>query len=307
MNIHPTPDYKGLRKFSAYSDESGCFSERYQAIGIISGEKKHLCKLRDELASILQNKEVSEVKFSEVRTHRPKIEAAKSFVKKSVDFAKQRNIRIDVLLWDTHDERHSIPGRDDLANLERMYYKVLRHISEKWHQNNWELYPDNGSKINWHKIKSYLSCTRTPRQKLPNLLTLFEEERYNIIFHKIEQKKSHDEPLIQVADLFAGMACFCREGGEECVNYLQSQKKSNQQLLFEYDEPEVGEDPSKTKRNRFELVGYLNELCKRHSLGVSLDTKRYLDTPDPLRFINFWNYKSQYKEDKAPVKLHRRS
>ena len=294
------------KTFSAYSDESGCFNERFQAIGIISGEERHLCKLRDELASILQTKEVSEIKFSEVRTHRPKIEAAQSFVEKGVDFAQQRNIRIDVLLWDTYDKRHSIPGRDDLANLERMYYKALRHISEKWHQNNWELYPDNGSRINWPEIKSYLSRTRLPRQKRPNLLTLFKEEEYNIIFHKIEPKKSHDEPLIQLADLFAGIACFCRECGQECIKWLQSQKGNKQQFLFEYEEPEIPEDLNKTKQNRFRLVGYLNDICKRYRLGVSLKTKKYLWTTDPSRPINFWNYESQYEGDKAPIKLNRR-
>lgn len=208
MNLHPTLDYKALKKFSAYSDESGCFSERYQAIGIISGDKGHLYELRDELGRILRKQKVNEVKFSEVRTLKPKLEAAQAFIKKGVYFACQKKIRIDVLFWDTHDRRHSIPGRDDVANLERMYYKVLRHISERWRQHNWELYPDHGSKINWPEIKSYLSRTRIPRQRQPHFLLLFDEEAYTINFHKIDPKKSHDEPLIQIADLFKGNGLF---------------------------------------------------------------------------------------------------
>lgn len=300
MNYRKNPDTR--RKFSAYSDESGCFSERYQAIGIISGDKGHLFELRDELGRIIQKKEVNEAKFSEVRTHRPKLEVAQAFIKRGIDFARQKKLRIDVLLWNTHDRRHSIPGRDDMANFERMYYKVLRHISEQWHQNNWELYPDDGSKINWSEIKSYLSSTRIPRQKSPNLLTLIKEEVYNIIFHKIEPKKSHDEPLIQIADLFAGIACFCRGFGEKCVKWLKSQREKNQQLLFDYEEPDTAEDPNKTKQNRFVLVGYLNDRCKQYSLGVSLNTRKYLCTRKPSNPINFWNYEPQHEEDKAPIK-----
>lgn len=298
MNYRKNPDTR--RKFSAYSDESGCFSEHYQSVGVISGEKGHLSRLRNDLGDVIQEKEINEVKFSEVRTHRPKLEAAQLFIEKGIDFAKQRHIRIDVLLWDTHDRRHSIPGRDDVANLERMYYKVLRHISEQWNHHYWELYPDEGSEVNWHEIKSYLRKTRIPRYK-PHFLCLFDEEAYTINFYDIEPKRSHDEPLIQISDLFAGIACFCRENGDECVKWLQSQKEKNQQLLFDYEEPKTTEDPNKIKRNRFVLVGKLNERCKQYRLGVSLKTRKHLWTPEPSNPINFWNYEPQHEEDKAPT------
>lgn len=300
MSNRIKPDSTGI--FSAYSDESGCFSERYQAIGIISGDKIILYKLRDELGMILKNQNVNEVKFSEVRTHRPKLKAAQLFVKKAVGFAMQRNIRIDVLLWDTHDKRHAIPGRDDVANLERMYYKALRNISERWHQHNWELYPDDGSKINWSEIKSYLNKTRIPRNRKPHFLFLFDEEAYTINFHKIFPMKSHDEPLIQIADLFAGIACFCREKGKEYLKWLQYQKEINQLLLYKYEESEIEEDPNKTEQNRFVLIWQLNDICKRHKLGVSLKTKNYLWTCVPSNPINFWHYEPKYEEDKAPIR-----
>jgi len=294
-------DLNALKIFSAYSDESGCFSGQYQSIGIISGERRNLFELKHELVRILQHQKVKEAKFSETRTHKPKLKAAQAFIKKGVDFAKQNKIRIDVLLWDTHDSRHSIPGRDDLANLERMYYKVLRHISEKWNQYNWDLYPDKGSKINWIEIKDYLNRTRIPRHRKPYLLILFDEEAYSINFQRIDPKESHDEPLIQIADLFAGIACFCREKGKECLKWLKSQEKRNQLDLFEYEEPEVEEDPNKTEKNRYELIRFLNNQCKFNKLGVSLNKRKYLWTPVPYNPINFWNYKPKHKEDKAPT------
>jgi len=298
MNYRKKRDSRN--KFSAFSGESCHFNERYQATGMISGEESRLFKVREKIAQILRNRKLSKTKSSEVRKHRYKIEAAQLSIEKAVDLEKQRNIRIDVLLWDTYDQRHSIPGRDDLNNLERICYKILRHIAEKWRQNNWKLYPDNRSMINWTEIKSYLSSTHILRLKLANILTLFKEEVYNIIFYIIEPKKSHDEPLIQLADLFAGIACFCRESGEEFIKWLQSQKGNKQKFLFEYGEPGIPEDLNKTKQNRFRLVGYLNDICKRYGLGVCLRTKKYLWTPDPSRPINFWNYESQYEGDKPP-------
>ncbi|GAG41099.1 unnamed protein product [marine sediment metagenome] len=74
------------------------------------------------------------------------------------------------------------------------------------------------------------------------------------------------------------------------------------QVIFEYEEPEIEEDPNKTKQNRFKLIETLDTLCKRCRLGVSLNKKKYLRTPDPSRLLNFWNYESQYDDDKAPRK-----
>ena len=291
-------------RFFACSDESGS-DERYRAIGVVSGEESCLFDLRKELENILRNQGVKEVKFSEVRTHRSKLEAARLFVEKGVGFVNQRKIRIDVLVWNIHDKRHSIPGRDDVTNLEIMYYNILRHVSEQWHQHNWELYPDENSGVDWSGIKSYLNRTLMPRYKKPHLLSLFEKESYTIHFSEIEQKKSHDEPLIQLADLLAGMARFCRENGEECAKCLKSQEKIDQLSFFEYEELESKEDPIMTKQNRFKLVSYLYSMCKRYRLGVSLNTWECLWTRTPSSPINFWNYESRYDKDKAPIRKYR--
>jgi hypothetical protein len=293
---------KKVSTFLAYSDESGIFDKRYQAIGVVSGERGDLLALQSELKQFLKDKGVKEIKWEEVRTHRPKIEVANLFIQKAVEFAVKGLIRIDVLLWDMYDERHSIPGRDNQANLERMYYKVLRHISERWEEIHWELYPDENSAINWLEIQSYLNQTKFPRHNLPGLIALFQQEQYKINFLKIEQLNSKNKPLIQLADLFAGMTRFSREKGSECVKWLNLQKRKNQLLLFEYEEQEEAEDPTKVDRNRFILIGNFNDLCKEYRLGVSLDTRKYLWTPMPKNPINFWNYEPQHDQDKAPTK-----
>ena len=43
-----------------------------------------------------------------------------------IEQALQGALGEDVLTWDTEDSRHKIKGRDDIANLQRMYYRPLR-------------------------------------------------------------------------------------------------------------------------------------------------------------------------------------
>lgn len=94
------------------------------------------------------------------------------------------------------------------------------------------------------------------------------------------------------------MACFCREKGQECIKWFQSQRVNSQSELFEYKEPENEEDHKKTEQNRFLLIIKLNEVCKSYRLGVSLNTRKYLWTPDPSNPINFWHYEPKQEKIK---------
>jgi hypothetical protein len=103
--------------FSIYSDETGLFDKRFQAIGLVSGPTVHLLELRDKLRLILNENCITEIKFVEVRTHHPKLLAAQGFIERSVtEYANRQKCRIDVLVWDTQDLRRAIRGRDDVAN-----------------------------------------------------------------------------------------------------------------------------------------------------------------------------------------------
>lgn len=287
--------------FCAYSDESGCFKERYQSICIVSGEKVELSQLRSQLATILTKYSVTEVKFSEVRTHSSKLNSARDFIIQSVQFAASKKIRIDILAWDTQDSRHAVEGIDNIANIERLYYKILRHISEHWNQTTWELYPDDGTAIKWEEIRRYINNTLTPRRN-PNIMCLFEQEKCFIEFSNISIVKSDQEPLIQLADLFAGIACFSRLDGTTCLSWIEKQETKKGEYLFQCDDDMTVEDPNKTKCNRFQLMNLLNCLCKKHKMGVSFKTNAYFNTPQPRNPINFWNYKPQHPNDKAPVR-----
>lgn len=288
------------KAYQIYSDESGSKKKIYQSICCISGYCDDLTELKALLKNVLINKNVKELKFSEIRTHKSKIEAGKKFIELAVKYAALSKIRIDILTYDLRDSRHTVYGRDDIKNLEIMYYKLLRHCCEKWNKYDWEFYPDENSAYNWEEIKDYLNSTKLPRKEV-GLLKLFRNERINLNFIKVEQKKSDKEPLIQLADVLAGFAWFSIEYGEECVSFIQKEDNKNQGFLFEESENKT-EDYGKAKVNRFLLIKRLNDLCKKHRLGVSLKTNRRLCTPNPNNPINFWIYEPQGEYDKAPTR-----
>lgn len=292
--------------FAAYSDESGIFNHRYQAIAVVSGRGMILTPLSAKLQSILSKNEINEVKFALIRTHRPIIEAARQFVQCVVkEFASRLMIRVDILVWDTQDSRHAIQGRNNIANLERMYYKVLTHAARQWNQAEWNFYPDKNSQIHWNEIADFLNRTRLAQHEA-NSLSLFANEQLDqsLEFGNVEPLDSLQEPLIQLADLLAGMARFIREEGKQCVQWLDSWGNKDQPALpnFLYGE-DAADETIRTKQNRFQLVGEFNALCKRYRLGVSLREKKYLRTPDPTNPINFWNYEPQHEYDKAPIRI----
>jgi hypothetical protein len=269
---------------------------------VVSGPRDHLVLLRRELINVLNDKRLKEIKFEEVRGHRPKIEAASSFYNLAIDYGAKRKIRIDVLTWDLQDSRHTVVRRDDIANLHRMYYKVLTNLSLRWRINEWKLIPDENSAIDWREIRDFLNKTRFNRPK-PELLRLFEssEEYKFFIFHSVVPRCSHKEPLIQLADLFAGIASFSRDKGSSFIRWLDSEESKHQLVLFDREE-DVPEDLSKGDLVRFHLMKAFRENCIRNKLGVSISTKCYLHTFKPENPINFWNYEPQHEMDKAPIK-----
>lgn len=286
----------------AYSDESGSSSSRFQAIGVVSGPSSKLVVLRRQLGSVLEDKGIREVKFEEVRGHRPKVEAASCFYDLVIDHSAKRDVRIDVLTWDSEDSRHRVIGRDDTANLHRMYYKVLVDLGRRWSADEWKLVPDENSTIDWGEIQDFLGMTRLNRRR-PELLELFEssEGKKFFRFHSVTPRSSHAEPLIQLADLLAGLATFSRTKGVRYVSWLSSEEAKRQPVLFDREENGAVE-PSKGDIVRFHLLKKFCGLCRRRRLGVSIRTRNHLHTFDPRKPVNFWNYEPQHDMDKAPTR-----
>ena len=294
--------------FSGYSDESGTFTKRFQSIALVTGRVDTLSEIRVRLQSILNEKQVSEVKFELIRTHLPMIEAAWKFLDYVItEFASRDRVRVDVLTWDTQDSRHAILGRDNIANLGRMYYKVFVYAARCWKtQEEWSFYPDENPQINWGELAKVLRNTLLAKQQ-SGKMSLFGNEE---IVHPLRVKdpeplKSLQEPLIQLADLFAGLARFTKEKGEHCLSWLNTWGNKNQLLLSNFLCAEELSEPHEANQNRFLLAGKFYKLCKKHKMGVSLREKKCFWTPVHTNPINFWNYEPQHDYDQAPRRLNK--
>ncbi len=292
--------------FQMFGDESGTPSEDFQSVSIVSGKKTDINDIRKELDQVIQYNEIKELKWTKINTHSNTRKTAKEFVKTAIDYLSLKKIRIDVLYWDINDSRHRIKGRDDISNLERMYYKIIRWVVDIWGDKDciWEIYPDQNSALNWPELKDYLKKTKFRTYNKPGLIRLFEDKNTSPMFpvSTIQQKESDKESLIQLADFFAGISRFSKMYGGEYFKWLENENSKNKLMLFERNHIELN-SLSKKRKARFQILKYLDELCKEKKLQVSLEHNGYLLTMKKSNPLNFWFYQPQTEMDKAPIKL----
>jgi hypothetical protein len=137
----------------AFADESNWNDGRYRSIAIVSCKSIHIDSVIEEFKSLIFSLDKHEFKWSKIsRRHGISI----------VDFtfANLDKIKIDVLIWDTHDSRHkNVKHRDDIANFGRMYYHLLHFILKyKWEdKSHWTICPDINWQVDWLTIQECLS------------------------------------------------------------------------------------------------------------------------------------------------------
>lgn len=107
---------------------------------------------------------------------------------------------------------------------------------------------------------------------------------------------SHELPMCQLADLFAGMAAHSRDKSDIMLVLLE--KANNQESLFEEPMPK----PSNVDKERFPVIQYLYQKCQSKKFGLSFKTEGFLRTRDPKQPVNFWHYTPQHEKDRAPTK-----
>jgi hypothetical protein len=190
--------------------------------------------------------------------------------------------------------------RDDTANIERMYHKLILHMARMWNQCEWDIFPDVQSGVDWKSLQTFLNYKRL-KEVDPNTRNLFKEENPFLNVQKPIEQESIKEPLVQLADMFGGLARFSVEKGNNYHQWKLSKEAVENPGLFSFEIIE-NPDESKADRARFSLLREFDTLCKSHRLGVSLETKKCLWTPRPSGHLNFWSYKPQGEYDKAPVK-----
>lgn len=285
----------------AFGDESHWGHGRYRAIGLVSLSLDNYDSLGEELKKILKESGVKEFKWKNLRSARERFAAIK-LLNFSVKSALQGLIRFDVLIWDIEDSRHNIKGRDDLANLQRMYYKLFYNVMKRrWPDGCvWRLHPDEHSAIGWEHIKIFLSKKEVEIKLIRNLSTdgkfkIFIRNAFNI--EKIVPVKSEEETFIQLADLFSGMAVFSRNKYENFIKWKNEQSK--QLGLFDNSE---SCPLTKSDIERYITLDHFNNLCKENKLYVSLNNKKGFYCFKPKYPFNFWLYEPQHPDDKAPIK-----
>ena len=284
-------------EYIAFSDESYTSAERYRSIGAMSLPYGLTEETNGEIASILKNSGVREFKWKKLKDAKYRFCALKliEYLLKNI---YQRRLRVDVIIWDTQDSRHSIEGRDDIANFGRMFFHLLKDLMKRREKEaHWYIHPDERMGIDWETIKECLKSVGKWREYFESQLfgDAFSEQFFHI--REFNQINSAETPCCQIADLFAGMVVFSKNCYQKYATWCETQSN---QLCFLGSPDEI--ECSKREKERFHILKEFSEKCKTNKLGVSIKTKKCLSTFKPENPINFWWYKPQHPLDKAPLR-----
>jgi hypothetical protein len=214
-------------------------------------------------------------------------------------------MRIDVLIWNWRDSRHDIIGIDRTANFQRLYYQLVKHVfRDRWETGSvWHFFPDEQGELDWDSVEGYLGQVEQSLEFDPGLLGMGPfglRLKTDFRISGITECDSAEEPLIQLADLFAGIATYSRSNYDK-ISYYRNAKLDNGQMSLPGLEPdEIALSPR--DREHSHVILELNRQCKKQRLGVSLQQRQGLWTPDPKNPINFWWYEPQHDFDKAPTR-----
>ncbi len=287
-----------------FSDESNWNKGRFRSLGLVTAAIDNLVYSENEIRRLLAESSVKEFKWHKLGSARDRF-AAQKLCRFVIDESCKRKLRVDVLIWDTEDSRHRIRKRDDEANLQRMYFHLVRNVLRKrWPSKAiWQLYPDPHSAMDWNTINDCLMhASFRNGQRQPSL----GENRFDLQLLRefgiaqIKPVTFHECPLLQLADLFAGLAAFSLEKYPEYERWLESQ--SAQQMLFKREQDKTNRASSQISEERFLILQEFYEICKKRKLGVSLEGSAGLRTRKPDNPVNFWRYVPQHGLDKAPLK-----
>lgn len=261
----PEREAQQLATHIAYADEAQYNFGRHRGVGVVSLRRAAAVTLGDELRALVSASNVKECKWEKLRSARMRF-AAEKLISWALDHATAGALRVDVLTWDVDDRLHSGHGPHYLANLRQMYLRILtRTLASGWPSDrdaHWLICPDEQDSVHWQTLVG----------SLPAIVGVLPAQ-------------SHREPLIQVADLFTGMAVFSRDSYDLYERWLCLPES-------ERDAPSAEDSPperlSGSVRQRCLVLDSFFTQCKRRQLGVSLRTQRGLRTYDFTRPINFW-------------------
>ncbi len=283
--------------YDVFSDESRHTEGRFRCIAAISLPADNVVPLEIRLSKILELANLKELMWKELRGPK-RLNCASRFLDIILEQVLSAELRLDAVIWDTEDSRHTVENRDDIRNYERMFFHLHRALMcQRKDSAEWNLRPDEQVLIDWETLDS---CLRSDGSWRAGVAHPFLSDEFKVLTPRLltfQQVKSEERPLCQAADLFAGMAPYTRDRAEFILDQLVVH--SGQANLFRKP---IGQKPSKKDLGRFPLIKKLYDEGKQNSLGVSLASRGYLITKDPTQPINFWHYEPQHVYDKAPVR-----
>lgn len=191
-------------------------------------------------------------------------------------------------------------GRDEVADLARMYFHLLDGVMvTKWPRSEcWEVFPDQQSEIDWDTMSDVLA---TRRRSTDSGGLISASDVRGLVAHpklrRLQPTDSRTSPLIQLADLFAGLAVFSWRDQEHYAGWVKDEDR--QVSLLDSELPSA----NRTARveNACAVLNHLVSRCKHYRLGVGLRDGGLRTRPwsQPL---NFWFWEPQSEADKAPTR-----
>jgi len=285
----------------AFADEhnhdSG--SSRFGSIALITMKKENYRIISNKISKAISSAGVNRTEFKWTKTkYTNHKKAAINLIDCAVELSLNNIIRIDVILWDYHDSRHNVTGRDNIKNFQIMYYHLLKDILHKFwpDESIWIMYPDETTCVDWSNIQSFSNIKSRIRLEE----TLFELSRALRSYHirQIKEVASEKSPVSQLADLFAGLIPYSRR----CYDKYEAKKIEKEGgALFETKQVEC--TPLDIKR--FEIITQLLKHKEKQTLGISFKSSKGFRSRKPTAEfpMNFWWYEPQHENDKAPVKI----
>lgn len=256
--------------------------------------KKYCSEVNEKLNKILKKYEITPKTFKWNKFNsKKKVNALKEFLEYLFGLMSRDIVHIITIIWDIHDSRHEILGRDDKENLSLMYYKLIKSFADDKLKNGDTLtiYPDQNNSIDWTLIEEILPKDGVYNTKELSFCTLCLTKVF------VKESNTSENALIQIADIFAGLARTSYEDYDKYDKWLNQ----SQQSLFP-DEEKKSIDISVKDKHRFIIYQFIDVNSKHKSWSVSLKTNKGFRTYDKFKPLNFWFYIPQHEEDKAHLK-----
>lgn len=249
----------------AYSDEARFNYGRYRGLALVGVRADDAPALSRALRGLLDASGMDECKWEKVRSARARFAATK-LLRWALERATAGDITVDALTWDAGDERAARAAVPHLANLRRMYAYLLGDLLPLRHPGaRWIVHPDEQNALRWDALA----------RALPHIA-------------RIEPRASTGEPLIQLADLVAGLAVYSRAGYAAYDRWLCLPPAQRLSAGGRHTPPGAAGRFSASDRERCALLDDFYTECKLRGLRVSLRTHLGLRTYGPHHPVCFW-------------------